>query len=61
MKTAIKKFIAADTSDNKATALKIAQRMIDRAARKNVIHDNAAAHKKSHLAKAYNAFVQSHA
>ena len=61
MKTAIKKFIATDTTDGKATALKVAQRMIDRAAKKNVIHNKAAAHKKSHLAKTYNAFVQSHA
>ena len=60
MKTAIKQFMAADTTENKASAIKEAQRMIDRAAKKNVIHKNAAAHRKSQLARVYNSFVTSH-
>lgn len=53
--------MTADTADAKAAAIKEAQRMIDRAAKKNVIHSNAAARKKAQLARAYNAFVKSQA
>jgi small subunit ribosomal protein S20 len=59
MKTAIKEFMAADTAEAKATAIKVAQRLIDRAAKKNIIHRNAAARKKSQLARTYVAFLNS--
>jgi small subunit ribosomal protein S20 len=60
MKTAIKQFMTADTMEQRSIAMKVAQRMVDRAATKNVLHKNAAARKKSQLARAYNAFITSH-
>lgn len=60
MKTAIKQFGAAETAENKMAALRQAQSMIDRAAKSNVIHGNAAARKKAQLARIYNEFVKSH-
>jgi ribosomal protein S20 len=59
MKSSIKAFISAETPEKKLKALKNAHSMIDRAARKNVIHDNNAARKKSQLAHAYAKFVKS--
>lgn len=60
MKTSIKKFLASEAAEAKLAALKQAQTAIDRAAKKNIIHKNAAARKKSQLARAYNNLVKSH-
>jgi small subunit ribosomal protein S20 len=60
MKTSIKKFLASESVDDKLKALRQAQTAIDRASKKNVIHKNAAARKKSQLARAYNNLVKSH-
>ena len=54
MKTAMKKFDAAVTAGDKeaaATTYKVAVSAVDRAAGKNLIHKNNAAHKKSALAQ----------
>jgi small subunit ribosomal protein S20 len=60
MKSSIKKFLASESVDDKLKALQQAQTAIDRAAKKNVIHKNVAARKKSQLARAYNGLVKSH-
>ncbi|MBU1317642.1 MAG: 30S ribosomal protein S20 [candidate division Zixibacteria bacterium] len=60
MKTSIKQFLASEAADVKLAALKRAQTAIDRAAKKNIIHKNAAARRKSQLARAYNNLVKSH-
>lgn len=55
MKTAIRRV---DESQNKEEALKLyndAVSLIDKVAQKGIIHKNAAAHKKSRLAKRVNA------
>ncbi len=57
MKTTIKKFYAAVESGDKAAAAeayKAAVVIIDKAAARNVIHKNAAAHKKSQFTLALN-------
>ena len=57
MKTAMKKFDAAVTAGDKeaaATTYKVAVSAVDRAARKNLIHKNNAAHKKSAMDKKMN-------
>ena len=57
MKTAMKKFDAAVTAGDKeaaATTYKVAVSAVDRAAGKNLIHKNNAAHKKSALDKKMN-------
>ena len=57
MKTTIKKFYAAVESGDKAAAAeayKAAVVVIDKAANRNVIHKNAAAHKKSQFTLALN-------
>lgn len=46
---AVKKAVAAATTENKEEAIRTAQSIIDSAARKGVIHQNAAARKKSRL------------
>lgn len=57
LKTAVKAFHAAVTGKSKdaGTALSHAQSEIDKAAKKNVMHKNKAARKKSQLAKAAKA------
>ncbi|MBN2795991.1 MAG: 30S ribosomal protein S20 [Clostridia bacterium] len=58
VKTAEKKFMEAIEAGDKELAierLKIAEKAIDKAAAKNVIHKNAAARKVSRLAKKLNA------
>lgn len=52
LRTAIKKVRQAATKDEAATALKQAEVLIDRAAGKNLIHQNAANRHKSRLHKA---------
>ncbi len=57
MKTVIKKFYAAVESGDKAAAAaayKPAVVIIDKAAKRNIIHKNAAAHKKSQFTVALN-------
>lgn len=57
MKTAMKKFDAAVTAGDKeaaATTYKVAVSAVDRAAGKNLIHKNNAAHKKSAMDKKMN-------
>lgn len=57
MLTAVKKFNAAISEGNVELAkelLPVASSQIDKAAKKNVIHKNAANHKKAQLAKAYS-------
>jgi small subunit ribosomal protein S20 len=46
---------ATDGADNAESAARIAQKRIDKAATKGVIHRNAAARRKSRLAKKLNA------
>lgn len=59
MKTAYKKAaLAIQAKDEKAEQLfKEAVIALDKATNKNIIHKNAAARKKSQLAKAYNSMV----
>ena len=57
MKTIIKKFYAAVESGDKAAAMaayKPAVVIVDKAVKRNIIHKNAAAHKKSQFAVAIN-------
>ena len=57
MKTIIKKFYAAVESGDKAAAMeayKPAVVVIDKAVKRNIIHKNAAAHKKSQFTVALN-------
>lgn len=57
LKTAMKKFDAAVTAGDKeaaATTYKVAVSAVDRAAGKNLIHKNNAAHKKSAMDKKMN-------
>ena len=51
MRTAIKKVMAATTPEEAQAAIPDAMRTIDKCAKKNIIHDNAAARRKSQLAK----------
>jgi small subunit ribosomal protein S20 len=51
MKTSIKRVHAADSKDKGLAALADAMSKVDKAAKKNVIHRNAAARMKSRLAK----------
>lgn len=54
---AVKKAVAAATTDQKDIALREAQSVIDTAARKGIIHKNAAARKKSRLNASVNAAI----
>ena len=57
LKTAMKKFDAAVTAGDKeaaATTYKVAVSAVDRAAGKNLIHKNNAAHKKSQFTLKFN-------
>ncbi len=61
LKTVIKKFYAAVESGDKAAAeaaYKEAVKRVDQAAARGIIHDNAAAHKKSQFTKALNAMAK---
>lgn len=49
MRTAIKKVRQADSPESAREALRVAESLLDRLARKGVIHDNAAARQKSRL------------
>jgi small subunit ribosomal protein S20 len=52
LRTAVKRVRAAESKDAAAPALRTAETLLDRAARKRLIHPNAAARLKSRLAKA---------
>ena len=52
MRSAVKKVAQAPTADAAAAALPEAMKRLDKAAKKRVIHPNAAARTKSRLAKA---------
>lgn len=52
LRTAVKKVRAAETPDAAVPATRQAESLLDRAARKRLIHPNAAARLKSRLAKA---------
>ncbi len=49
MRTAVKNVLQAETADAANAALPTAFKRVDKAAKTNVIHDNAAARKKSQL------------
>ncbi len=51
MRTAMKRVLAAPSSDEAAQAMPGAMKEIDKAAKRNVIHENAAARYKSRLHK----------
>lgn len=51
MRTAMKKVLQADSKANAEAALPMAMKRIDKAAKKSVIHDNAAARYKNRLAR----------
>ncbi|MFT4540954.1 MAG: small subunit ribosomal protein S20 [Planctomycetota bacterium] len=52
MRTAVKKVLTAETPDEAKSHLDEAFRRVDKAAKKNIIHENAAARKKSQLVRA---------
>ena len=49
MRTAVKNVMAAETADAAAEILPLAVKRVDKCAKKNIIHENAAARKKSQL------------
>jgi len=51
MKTAVKKVMEAQDAESAQAAMPEAVKRIDKCAKKNIIHDNAAARKKAQLAK----------
>ena len=51
LRTALKRVRQADTADAAAKAYAVAARLLDRAARKGLVHPNNAARHKSRLAK----------
>jgi small subunit ribosomal protein S20 len=55
LKTQIKKFLAAETPEAGDAEFRIAAKKLDKAAAKKIIHPNAAARKKSQLARQLNA------
>ena len=52
MRSAIKKVLTAETPEEAQKALPEAFKKVDKAAKKNIIHDNAAARKKAQLTRA---------
>lgn len=52
LRTAVKKARTVPATEDATTALRAAESQLDRAARKHLIHPNAAARQKSRLAKA---------
>lgn len=55
MRSAVKKVMAAPSADEAEKALPEAIKRVDKAAKRSIIHANAAARKKSQLAKAVKA------
>jgi len=54
MRTAMKRVLRAETAEQGAALLPLATKRIDKAAKTNIIHANAAARYKSRLAKLVN-------
>lgn len=54
MRTAVRHVLEADNKEAAVAAMPAAVKKIDKAAKKNILHDNAAARMKSRLAKATN-------
>lgn len=52
MRTAVKKVLRAETPEEAAAALPTAMKRVDKAAKKRIIHPNAAARVKSRIARA---------
>ena len=52
MRTAMKRVLAAETSEEARNALPEAVKRVDKAAKTNIIHDNTAARYKSRLSRA---------
>lgn len=52
LRSAVKKVRAATTAEEATQAYRAAERLLDRSARKSLLHPNAAARQKSRLAKA---------
>jgi small subunit ribosomal protein S20 len=52
MRTAVKQVIEADSAEVAQAAVPAAMKRIDKAAKKNIIHDNTAARMKSRVTKA---------
>ncbi|MFT5050681.1 MAG: small subunit ribosomal protein S20 [Chlamydiales bacterium] len=52
MKSSMKKVLNAATAEEAKLALPDAVKRVDKAAKKGILHENAAAHRKSRLAKA---------
>lgn len=55
LRTAVRKVRGAASQEDAAAAIRTAESLLDRAARKRLIHPNAAARQKSRLAKAIKA------
>ncbi|MFT4648953.1 MAG: small subunit ribosomal protein S20 [Planctomycetota bacterium] len=51
MRSAVKKVLGAETADEAKNLLPEAMKRIDKCAKKNIIHDNAAARSKSRIAR----------
>lgn len=49
MRTAVKKVLQSENADEAKAAMPTAMKRVDKAAKQNIIHDNAAARKKSQL------------
>lgn len=54
MRTAVRKVLEADSQEAAQAAMPEATKKIDKAAKKNILHDNAAARLKSRLQRAAN-------
>ncbi|HIG11567.1 MAG: 30S ribosomal protein S20 [bacterium] len=54
MRTAVRQVLEADTSEAAQAALQIANKRIDKASKRNILHDNAASRLKSRVARAAN-------
>lgn len=52
MRTAVKRVLRAESREDAQTLLPTAMKRVDKAAKKNIIHQNAAARMKSRLARA---------
>lgn len=55
MRTAIRNVVEADSAETAEAAVPTAMKRIDKAAKKNIIHDNAAARYKNRVARAVRA------
>jgi len=51
LRTAIRKVRSATTAEEARAAYRVAEKLLDRAARRNIVHRNAAARQKSRLKK----------